>query len=74
MESLDLAYKLVDLKIKIKRPDQIYFISQIFEEHSHCNDKRNKQENENYANLFIFAATPSLLGRAPPNFFHGKNF
>ena len=48
MESLDLAYKLVDLKIKSKAPDQIYFMSQVFQEHSHCYDKRRKIENENY--------------------------
>ena len=42
MECLDLAYKMVDLKIKSKGPDQIYFMSQVFEEHSHCYDKRNK--------------------------------
>ena len=32
MESLDLTYKLVDLKIKSKAPDQIYFMSQVFQE------------------------------------------
>ena len=63
MKSLDLAYKLVDLKIKSKARDQIYFMSQIFQEHSHCYDKRKKYENENYENLFIFAATPSLSGQ-----------
>ena len=38
-------------------------------------------ENENYENLFIFAATPSLSARGvvatpppPPNIFHCKNF
>ena len=34
MESLDLTFKLVDLKIKSKAPDQIYFMSQVFQEHS----------------------------------------
>ena len=29
MESLDLSFKLVDLKIKTQAPDQIYFIFQI---------------------------------------------
>ena len=38
-------------------------MSQVFQEHSHCYDKRKKQENENYENIFIFAATPSLSGR-----------
>ena len=40
MESLDLTYKLVDLKIKSKAPDQIYFMSQVFQEPSHYYDKR----------------------------------
>ena len=47
MESLDLAYKLVDLKIKSKAPDQMYFMSKVFQEHSHCYDKRKKKENKN---------------------------
>ena len=63
MESLDLTYKLIALKIKSKTLDQIYFMSRVFQEHSHCYDKRKKRENESYDNLFIFAATPSLSGR-----------
>ena len=47
MESLDLIYKLVDLKIKRKAPDQIYFVSQVFQEHSQCYDKKKKHENLN---------------------------
>ena len=39
---LDLTYKLVELKIKSEAPDQIYFVSQVFQEHSHCYDKRKK--------------------------------
>ena len=42
MESHDLAYKLVDLKIKSIAPAQIYFMSQVFQEHSRCYDKRKK--------------------------------
>ena len=42
MESLDLIYKLVDLKIKSKASDQIYFMAQVFQEHSNCYDKRKK--------------------------------
>ena len=42
MEILDLTDKLVDLMIKSKAPDQIYFMSQVFQEHSHCYDKRKK--------------------------------
>ena len=80
MESLDLTYKLIALKIKSKPLDQIYFMSQVFQEHSHCYNKRKKKENENYKNLYIFAATPSLSGRGvqppphPPTFFMAKMF
>ena len=42
MKNLDLTYKLFDLKIKSKVPDQIYFMSQLFQEHSHCYDKKTK--------------------------------
>ena len=60
MESLDLTYKLIALKIESKAPDEIYFMTQVFQEHNPCYDKRKKLENENYENLFIFAATPFL--------------
>ena len=63
MESLDLTNKLIALKIKSEALDRIYFMSQVFQEHSHCYDKRKKQENENYDNLFFYAAAPSLSGR-----------
>ena len=43
METLDLTYKLVDLKIESKATDQIYFIFQVFQEHSHCYDKKKKK-------------------------------
>ena len=58
VESLDL----INL-IKSIAPNKIYFMSQVFQEHSHCYDKRKKQGNENDENLFIFAATPSLSGQ-----------
>ena len=58
-----MTNKLIALKIKSEALDRIYFMSQVFQEHSHCYDKRKKQENENYDNLFIYAATPSLSGR-----------
>ena len=81
MESLYLTYKSVDLNVKSKAIYQIYFMSQVFQEHSHCYDKRKKYENENYKNLFIFAATPSLSGGGfiqpltlPPTFFTAKIF
>ena len=60
MESLDLAYILVDLKIKSKAPDQIYFMSQVFQEHSHCYDKRKKIENENYIDDLRFECRNGL--------------
>ena len=34
--------KLIALKIKSKTLDRIYFMSQVFQEHSHCHDKRKK--------------------------------
>ena len=70
MESFDFAYKLVDLKIKSKAPDQIYFMSHVFQEHSHCYDKRKEIRNKNFENLFIFSATPSLSRQKFLNFFH----
>ena len=42
MERLDLTYNLVDLKIKSKAPDQIYFKSQVFQERRHCYKKEKK--------------------------------
>ena len=54
MESLDLTYKLIALKIKSKTLDQIYFMSQVFQEHSNCYGKRKKYENENYENFSIY--------------------
>ena len=79
MESLDLTYKLITLTIKSKTLDRIYFMSQVFQEHNHCYDRRRKLENENYENfLFLLAPLPPQDGRVnnlppPPNFFHGKN-
>ena len=59
MESLDLTYKLIALKIKSKTLDQIYFMSSVFQEHSHCYD--------NY--LFLLPPLPSPDGGvvATPN-------
>ena len=39
-------------------------MSQVFQEHSHCYDKRKKYENENHENVFIFAATFTLSERS----------
>ena len=79
MESLDLTYKLIALKIKSKTLDQIYFMSQVFQEHSHCYDKRKKIRKLKLQKFIIFAATPSLSGRGllqphPPTFFVAKIF
>ena len=56
-------------------------MSQVFQEQGHCYDKRKKYENENYENLLLFAATPSLSGRGgvvaiphPLTFFTAKIF
>ena len=42
MESLYLTYKVFDLKIKSKAPDQIYVMSKVFQEHSYCYDKKKE--------------------------------
>ena len=60
MESLDLIYKLIALKIKSKPLDQIYFMSQVFEEHSHSYDKRkNKKMKTTKIYLFLLPPLPS---------------
>ena len=81
MKSLDLANKLVDLKTKSKVPDQIYFMSKVFQEHSHCYDKKNKLK---IAKIYLFLLPPfpfqdcGVVATPPPprppiNVFHGKN-
>ena len=83
MESLDLTYKLLALKIKSKTLDQIYFMSQEFQEHSHCYEKRKKKKMKT-TKIYLFFL-PSLTSQdrkgggvvatlPSPNFFHGKNF
>ena len=53
MESLDLTYKLIALKIlKSKTLDRIYFMSQVFQEHSHCYDKR-KNKNMKITKIYL---------------------
>ena len=89
MESFDLTCKLVDLKIKSKAPDQIYFISQVFQEHRHCYDKvKNKKIKIRKIYLFLLPLLPSQNGEwegggwgggvvaTPPtrNVFHGNFF
>ena len=80
MESLDLTCKLVDLKIKSKALDQIYFYVSSM-------TKGKKYENQNLESLVILLPpfpSPDVLGGGGgggccippplPNFFHGKIF
>ena len=57
VESIDLTYKLVDVKIKSKALDQIYFMSQVFQEHSHCYDKR-KNKKLKITKIYVFLLPP----------------
>ena len=83
MESLSLIYKLIALKIKSKTLDRIYFMSQVFQEHSHCYDKRekNKKMKTTKIHLFLLPPLPSQDGGVvavpppnPPTFFTAKIF
>ena len=63
MESLDLTYKLIALKIKSKELDQIHLMSQVFQEHSHCCDKKkNKKMKITKIYLFLLLPLPSQDG------------
>ena len=66
MESLDLTYKLIALKIQSKTLERIFFMSQVFQEHSHCYDKSRKEENEKMKTtkiyLFLLPPLPSQDG------------
>ena len=81
MESFGLTYKLIALKIKSNTLDQIYFMSQVFQEHSHCYDK-GKNEKMKTTKIYLFLLPPAQDGGGgcfqphppPPNVFHGKNF
>ena len=74
MGILDLTNKLIALKSKCKALDRIYFMSQVFQKHSHSYGK-GKIRNENYEHLSIFLSTlPSQDGGGattphPPAFF-----
>ena len=57
MENLNLAYYLVDLKIKNKAPVEIYFMSRVFQEHSHCYDQRKNKKNE-VRKMYLFLLPP----------------
>ena len=83
MDSRDLTYKWFDLKIKSKAPDQIYFISQVFQEHIDIvmTKGKNKKIKITKIDLFLLPPFPSQDGGVvtappppPPNFFRGKNF
>ena len=88
MESLDLTSKLFDLKIKSKAPHQFYFMSRVFQEHSHCYDKIKKiRKPKNFTKIYLFLLPPlpSQDGGGggggccnpapfPPTFFMAKNF
>ena len=81
MESLSLIYKLIALKIKSKTLDRIFFMSQVFQEHNHCNDKRkkNKKMKTTKIHLFLLPPLPSQDGGVvaappPPTFFTAKIF
>ena len=59
MESLDLTSKLFDLKIKSKAPHQFYFMSRVFQEHSHCYDKIKKiRKPKNFTKIYLFLLPP----------------
>ena len=82
MEKLDLTYILIALKIKSKTLDQIYLMSQVFQEHSHCYDKRkNKKMKTTKIYLFLLLPLPSQDGGLlhpsplpPSTFFMAKIF
>ena len=84
MESLDLTYNLIALKIKSKTLDQIYFMSQVFQEHSHCYDKRkNKKMKTTKIYLLLLPPVPlpsqdggggAVAIPPPPTFFMAKMF
>ena len=81
MESLDLSNKLIALKIKSKALDRIDFMSQVFQEHSHCYDKRkNKKMKITKIYLFLLPPVPSQDGGGvvasphPSTFFTVKTF
>ena len=81
MKSLDLTYKLNALKIKSKTLDRIYFMSQVFQENSHCYDKRkNKKMKITKIYLFLLPPLPSqdrggeLLQPPTPQLFPRQKF
>ena len=80
MESLDLNYKLIALKIKSKTLDLIYFMSQVFQEHCRCYEKRKKKKML-ITKIYLILLPPlptqdlGVVAIPPPsNVFHDKNF
>ena len=83
MGILDLTYKLIALKSKCKALDRIYFMSQVFQEHSHSYGKGKNKKRE-FRKFIYFSFHPSLSRRGggggegnnppPTSFFHGNNF
>ena len=79
MENLFLTYYLVDLKNKNKASVEIYFMSRVFQEHSHCYDKRKNKKNE-VRKVYLFLLPPFLsqevlVVAAPiPKLFSQQNF
>ena len=83
MESLNLTYKLIALKIKSKTLDRIYFMSQVFQEHSQKTEGKNKKMKITKIYLFFLPTLPSQDGGGEdccnpptptPNVVHSKNF
>ena len=63
MENLNLTYYLVDLKIKNKVAVEIYFMSRVFQVHSHCYDKREKIRKAKLGKCIYFCCHPFPLRR-----------
>ena len=84
MESFDLSCNFGRPKNKNKKtPDQIYFMSQVYQEHSHCYDK-GKKRNSKLGKFIYFCChlfplrTGGVVATPPPpptvnfwNFFLG---